>query len=51
VTKKSALTAMKIQSIMGYVLTLRAGRAGAGRRLNQIVFVHVRTMTQRRQNG
>jgi hypothetical protein len=50
-TKKSAMTAMKIRSIIGLVFKLRARLAGAGHPLNQIVLVHVRTMTQCRQNG
>src|SRR5208283_4761546 len=46
-TKKSAMTAMKIKSIIGFVFKLRTRRAKASRPLNQIVLIHVRTMTQR----
>jgi hypothetical protein len=34
-----------------FCFKLRARLAGAGHLLNQIVLVHVRTMTQRRRNG
>jgi hypothetical protein len=50
-TKKSAIPAMKIKSIIGFVFTLRTRRAGASRLLSQIVLVHDCTMTQRRRNG
>jgi hypothetical protein len=50
-TKKSAMTAMKIKSIIVFVFKLRARRAKACRPLNQIFPVHVRTMTQHRRNG
>jgi hypothetical protein len=48
-TKKSAMTAMKTKSVMGLVYKWRS--QVEVRPLNQIVLVHVRTMTHHRRNG